>query len=119
MKFDLTTPCNDCPFRIDGKGVQLGPGRWQEIRECIEEEDGYFPCHKTIDYGDHDDTGSPRLQPGMQHCAGAMIHLEQLEKPNQFMRVAERLGLYDPDQLDDVPMQAGATPLPSAGHGSE
>lgn len=29
------------------------------------------------------------------HCAGAMIVLEHEERPNQIMRIAERLGFYD------------------------
>lgn len=35
-----------------------------------------------------------------QHCAGALIFLEAQERPNQMMRIAERIGCYDPSQLD-------------------
>jgi hypothetical protein len=35
-----------------------------------------------------------------QHCAGAAIILERLERPNQWMRISERLGFYDRTKLD-------------------
>ena len=38
--------------------------------------------------------------PNAEHCAGALIFLEAQEQPNQMMRIAERLGLYDRRKLD-------------------
>jgi pSer/pThr/pTyr-binding forkhead associated (FHA) protein len=40
-----------------------------------------------------------------QHCAGATILLERLNRPNQMMRWMERLGGYDRTKLDmDAPV---------------
>jgi hypothetical protein len=59
------------------------------------------------------------------HCAGAMIVLEHEDRPNQIMRIAERLGFYDrtalvmdspvpetPDEWVDLP---GEHPYAKAG----
>lgn len=34
------------------------------------------------------------------HCAGALIFLEKRYRPNQLMRISERLGMYDRTKLD-------------------
>lgn len=95
MNFDLTNPCGNCPFRNDGKGVPLRPGRAEEI--CDELDRGTFPCHKTTRF---DDEGGHVPHENEQHCAGALIMLEHEEAPSQMMRVAERLGLYRRDKLN-------------------
>lgn len=107
MKWDMAKPCADCPFRSD-KVFPLMPGRAEEILDSIIDMQQTFPCHKTVDYSDEEDeyegdchiSGSDE-----QHCAGATIFLEKLECPNQMMRIAERLGLYDHTKLDmDAPV---------------
>lgn len=86
MKFDLIKPCKECPFRTDRPGY-LRPQRVDEITDALMAGET-FQCHKTIDKGEP------------QHCAGATIFLEANEAPNQMMRIAERLGLYDHTKLD-------------------
>ena len=90
MKFDLKTPCRDCPF-ITGSStnISLAKGRIEGIVKDIR-EDLSFTCHKTLELPEMD----------QQHCAGAMIFLEREENPNQIMRIAERIGLYDYKKLD-------------------
>lgn len=88
MKFELTKPCKDCPFRTDCLKGWLGRGRAIEIAHSLTALQQSFPCHKTTE-----ETGNPKN--GEQHCAGALIMLEHMEKPNQMMRIAERLRFYD------------------------
>lgn len=136
MKFEMTSPCENCPFRTD-KPFFLGPERAREIADALF-ADKTFSCHKTVDYAKREDyedgeeratppgagRGGARSDPCLedlhrlydeppaipgdkneQHCAGAMIILERLERPNQMMRICERLGLYDRRKLKmDAPV---------------
>jgi hypothetical protein len=54
--------------------------------------DKMFSCHKTVT---HDDEGEPIKRDDELHCAGAAIVLEKMNRPNQMMRICERLGEYD------------------------
>src|SRR6188768_4485028 len=54
MRFDLTTPCKDCPFRADIT-FYLGPNRVRSILHSLFAEDATFACHKTVL---HDDDGN-------------------------------------------------------------
>ena len=87
MNFNLINPCKDCPFRTDKPNQQhwLGEARAEEICQSLINKQQTFQCHKTLDL--------PKDK--HQHCAGAMIMLEHIQKPNQMMRIAERLGMYD------------------------
>lgn len=90
MKFELKKPCKDCPF-IKGSrtNVTLPESRKEEIINAIR-DDMTFTCHKTLDLPKQD----------QQHCGGAMIFLERENRPNQMMRIAERIGWYDRTKLD-------------------
>ncbi|URJ76316.1 hypothetical protein MF621_004022 (plasmid) [Bacillus velezensis] len=90
MKFDLKTPCKDCPF-IKGSrtNISLPHERIEEIVNDIR-DDKSFICHKTLELQKSD----------QQHCGGAMIFLEREERPNQIMRIAERIGVYDHKSLN-------------------
>lgn len=59
-----------------------------EIINALTEKNETFVCHKTIDYKE------------IQHCAGALVLLEKINKPNQLMRVMERVGEYNRFELD-------------------
>lgn len=99
MKFDLKTPCNNCPFRTDVKPY-LRPRRAIEISNSIA-EGLTFSCHKTNEFVDDEDGFSETLETeNSQHCAGALILLVKEETPHQFLRIVERLGLFDPSKLD-------------------
>jgi hypothetical protein len=122
MRFDLTRPCSNCPFRSD-RPFHLHPDRVREIlgdercdvdaqqsapssiigmvREQLRVGKWWpaasFPCHKTIIYTDDDGTIVPD---SAQQCAGVMAILHRENKPNQAMQLAERFGLWHPSQLD-------------------
>lgn len=100
MKFDLTSPCGNCPFRYDRPGY-LSADRVAEITDALF-GGSTFSCHKL---NDTDEDGEVYEGPEAQHCAGALIFLEANETSNQLMRVAERLGLYDSSKLNmDAPV---------------
>jgi len=93
VKFDLKTPCSNCPFRREG-GVRLYSARVIEIAGgFLSNRGGDFPCHKTVD---HDDDDNRITTKDSQHCAGALIFAEKNENQTQMMRISERLRLYDP-----------------------
>ncbi len=98
MNFTLTRPCDNCPFRTDIPAY-LTKGRVRDIESGLVRQQQTFACHKTTvaSAGGDDEMVEG---PNAQHCAGAMILLEGLDRPNQMMRIAERLGMYDRTKLD-------------------
>lgn len=101
MKFDLKRPCKSCPFRTDIPPF-LSRRRGVEIANSIDGRklQQTFPCHMTTVDDEDEDCGERHVTPNSQHCAGAMIVLEHEGAPNQMMRIAERLGLYDRSKLE-------------------
>lgn len=99
MNFDMTNPCCNCPFRKDIPPY-LTANRVREIDGSLIRGD--FPCHKTTvpDDDDDDDFGKMKPTSESQHCAGALIMMERMERPSQMMRIAERLGMYDRRKLN-------------------
>jgi len=93
MNFTLTAPCGNCPFRTDCLDGWLGEDRAEEIAMAITQGDKTFSCHKTNDF-DEDENGETIINEN-DHCAGALIMLEKMDQPNQMMRIAERLNMYD------------------------
>lgn len=88
--FDRKTPCKTCPFRTGPNGLRhLGTERAEEIVGSVLQGGQTFTCH--------DDISKPRSK--RQHCVGVMLMLEKIDRPNQMMRVAERLGMYDRTKL--------------------
>jgi hypothetical protein len=87
--FDRKSPCRTCPFRTGETGLRhLGTDRAEEIVESLM-SDETFTCH-----GDLGKSLSKR-----QHCVGAMLMLEKIDRPNQMMRIGERIGRYDRTKL--------------------
>lgn len=99
MKFDMKTPCPHCPFRTDIRPY-LTRDRAQEIADGLTRHQQTFSCHETTE---HDDDGEAIIRDDEQHCAGAMIMLEAMNRPNQMMRIAERFGSYDRRKLSKNP----------------
>jgi hypothetical protein len=99
--FNLTKPCEKCPFRKDIRAY-LRKNRVMEIVSVLE-NGGSFPCHETVDY---DDEGDPVIaSKKWKFCAGATIMLEKAQDPeqapaNQMLRIMERIGTYDHRKLD-------------------
>lgn len=103
MKYNLTTPCDECPF-VKGSGFSY--------ESLLEHASGEFPCHKQCDLSDEGEFQA-KANGKTNHCAGALIFLEQLERPHQMMRICERLGLYDRMQLDrDAPVVESPSDCP-------
>lgn len=91
MKYDLKNPCDLCPFRNDAGRLHVHPSVLKGFTR------GEFCCHKTGASNDH---GSIEPTEKSQHCAGALIFLEKINRPHQMMRICERLGLYDRSKLN-------------------
>lgn len=95
--YSMVRPCDACPFGTGPKAVRgLGTARAEGIRNALLSGQS-FHCHKTVK---HDDDGEAIPHKGEKECAGAMILLERIERPNQMMRVAERIGMYDMTKLE-------------------
>ena len=102
MKYTKTNPCGLCPFRNDDKRLYVHPERLREFAS------GEFVCHQTAWYDeDVEDGEGGYVDNGetSQHCAGALIFLEHIERPHQMMRICERLGMYNRTKLNmDAPV---------------
>lgn len=98
MNFDLRRPCPKCPFRTDCMEGWLSRGRAAEIAHSLTVEQAPFACHETTEA-----TGSTGPE---RHCAGALLVLDRSgEPPGQLARIAERTGVFKPDELDtDAPV---------------
>lgn len=103
MRFDLTRPCANCPFRSDRGHFGL---RADRVRQILGGGNGRewwpassFPCHKTVDYG-AGENGRDVIGPDAQRCAGVMLILYRENRPNDAMQLGERFGLFDPSKLD-------------------
>lgn len=89
MKYNMTEPCDACPY-LKGSGFT-----W---RSLMEHASGEFPCHKACKVDDESQY-VPRGEK-TPHCAGALIFLEKLDAPHQMMRICERVGFYDRTKLN-------------------
>lgn len=105
MRFDLKTPCKNCPFRTDETAIRFA------VRERAEEieESAYrngFPCHLSAELDEDDEDGGYEFGDKTQHCAGATIMylqggaggniaFERL-RPKQQAAIAERLDWHAP-----------------------
>lgn len=95
MKYTATKPCADCPF-LESNAESYGLERLSQFAS------GDFPCHKTATLVEDDDSGVAEFHATKNSvaCAGALIFCEKRNAPNQMMRIAERLGMYDHTILD-------------------
>lgn len=105
MKPVRTKPCDNCPFRMD-INFGLTDDRTREIYDSLHA--GFsFPCHKTVEYDDED--GEGRVTSRARMCAGAANLLIAIDRPNQLMQVAKRLGYWKPsDQDTSIPTARSA-----------
>lgn len=94
MKYTQTTPCKECPFL---KSMKNGFTMMRLMEFACTE----FPCHKSATLDENEDGHSEFVaNKDSVHCAGALIFLEKRNAPNQMMRIAERLGMYDCTKLN-------------------
>lgn len=100
MRFDLSKPCPDCPFRRDCLRGWLGAPRAEEIADALLGRPGKsFACHQTTQF---DEEGEHRQHEAEQQCVGAMILVEKTGAANQMLQVAERLGVRDPGRISEA-----------------
>lgn len=77
MRFDLKTPCKNCPFRSDGTAIRFAcRERAEEIEESAYRQG--FPCHLSAELIEDDDTpdgmsGGFVEGENTQHCVGYII----------------------------------------------
>lgn len=101
MRFDLKTPCKNCPFRTDETAIRFAcRERAEEIEESAYRNG--FPCHLSANVDDDDEDGGYEFKRdgNTQHCVGALImYLNEGEAStpgtgndeNLFERLSERL----------------------------
>lgn len=89
MRYNMTSPCNACPF-LKGSGFTL--------KSLLAHASGEFACHKACDLSD--EGAFEARSDKTPHCAGALIFLELRGQPHQMMRICERLGMYDRSKLN-------------------
>lgn len=102
MRFKLRRPCKNCPFRKDVVPF-LGGRRAEQMAQEVVMEERTFTCHETIDYDKWDEETNPEGWQDIRknnHCVGAIQLIESVGRPHQMLQVAERLGLYDPKNID-------------------
>jgi hypothetical protein len=101
VRFDVTTPCKECPFRRRGRhAVRLTANRVRDVAGNMLDRDGAsFSCHKAAhgEKGDDADGYCPSQRD--IHCVGALIFAVRNKNQTFAMQIAERLGLFDPDQF--------------------
>lgn len=77
--------------------MRLRPGRIVEIHDAVVgNPGGTFACHKT--------TGAAGRAPrtGQSFCAGALAFATKAESYSQFLRIAGRLGSFDPEKVEGI-----------------
>ena len=121
MRFDLKKPCKNCPFlkpsvQPMNKGW-LSKERAQGIIDNLLHQGGTFPCHKTTNIDDDfnydvefeseeaareaETEAWHRNVSGSQYCAGALILMLKCGNPSQMTQIAQRLNLFNADELID------------------
>ena len=90
-------PCPKCPWLVEYFGEKdfLRPGRRRDILNGIK-HGGEFPCHQTTTF---DDDGELVPTTSEQCCAGLAVMLLREGDSTQMMRIAERVGGFDPDEF--------------------
>jgi hypothetical protein len=84
----MKRPCSNCPFRNDGKGVELCPGRLENIVSGLVADDHQtFVCHKTLE--------TERMT-----CAGAMGVLYKLGRLPLIVRLGLVTGVIEVSDIE-------------------
>jgi hypothetical protein len=104
VKYDMKKPCGACPFKR-GSTLRLDAERVDEIGgQFTTGGQASFVCHQTAEIDEENGHFVPKRRdadgPESRHCAGALIFAEKNGTPSQMMRIAHRLGMYDPRGLE-------------------
>lgn len=100
IRFDLRSPCDDCPFRTD---APMHEGIMSELPQKIlllESGNLAHTCHKTDPRADC--APERRAPPGspIQHCAGAIIMALKIDKWQHIMTRGLLAGKFDHERLN-------------------
>jgi len=80
-------PCSNCPFRRDGAGIELRPGRLEGIvSDLLVDDHETFVCHKTL--------GAERMT-----CAGAVGLMSKLGKLPLIARMGLAVGVITKEDI--------------------
>jgi hypothetical protein len=90
VKFDLKTPCKNCPFRTDATAIRFScRERAEEIEESAYRHG--FPCHLSAELNEDDENGGYEFGANTQHCAGALLmYLKGDDQNIPFERLSSR-----------------------------
>lgn len=81
-------PCSNCPFRNDGAGIELRPGRLEGIVSNLLADDQHsFICHKT-------------LSAQRKMCAGAVGLMSKLNRLPVIARVGLAVGMITAEDIE-------------------
>ena len=81
-------PCANCPFRCDGAGISLSPGRVEGIvSDLLADDQQTFVCHKTLD--------KERMT-----CAGAVAVMSKLGRLPVIARLGLSYGIITSDDIE-------------------
>lgn len=84
--------CGNCPFKDDGKAIELVTGRVDSIKEyLLKSVDRSFNCHKTV--YNLDENMQPTEEQELKMCYGAYRFLLDNNMLNQQMQIAYRMKL--------------------------
>jgi hypothetical protein len=93
----MKIPCKHCPFLSDIPGY-LHPERAEDIADSLL-HDGFFPCHKTVDYSGE----KPQQTQDSKACMGAVLFLENIAgggcRSNVMFRLAMMRGDFGVEDL--------------------
>jgi hypothetical protein len=78
--------CDNCPFRDNGKKINLKDGRVKEIQRELLKSDSSFNCHKTV--YDLDSKMLSTKHQDKKMCYGAYKFLKDQNKENIQMKLA-------------------------------
>lgn len=93
MKFDLTTPCKDCPFRVDGRTKKADEVASQDQIELHLSDDEYSSgCHLTSCKPETDD----------QYCMGAYLAKKSRGRMSAVIRDAVASGEFNPKRVANI-----------------
>lgn len=72
MRYDLKTPCKNCPFRTDKTAIRFSCRERAEEIENQAYRNG-FPCHLSAELDEEDEDGGFEAVENSQHCVGYII----------------------------------------------
>jgi len=95
-EYRCLTYCKTCPFPSDGKNLFLEEGRVDNIKEELLKDDmSSFTCHKTVyNFKNKEEleTVENKTIQSRKMCYGAYKYLQEQNRPNIMMRIAQLRG---------------------------